>query len=124
MRYYEEAGILPAPARVGGQRRYDEQNLRRIDLLRFAQQAGFTLKEIKVLFYGVGKSATLSARWRTLATQKLSELDTLTQRIEAMRRALSIGLQCGCVRIEDCSLSPIDGSDDLQQKTTPKSCAC
>lgn len=52
LRYYEEAGILPAPARVGGRRRYDADVIRRVDLLRFAQQAGFTLDEIKTLFHG------------------------------------------------------------------------
>jgi len=108
VRYYEEAGILPAPARVSGQRRYDATAVRRIDVLRFAQQSGFTLQEIKTLFHGFGAETPLSARWRTLARMKLQELDLLARRIRRMRRALELGLQCGCVRVEDCSLSPAD----------------
>jgi len=46
LRYYEEAGILPPPVRVSGQRRYDADTIHRIDVLRFVQQAGFTLEEI------------------------------------------------------------------------------
>jgi MerR family transcriptional regulator, redox-sensitive transcriptional activator SoxR len=111
LRYYEEAGILPPPARVSGQRRYDAAVIRRIDVLRFAQQAGFTLQEIKTLFHGFGAETPLSARWHDLARAKLTELDLFAKRIRRMRRALELGLRCGCVRIEDCSLSPADVPD-------------
>lgn len=108
LRYYEELGLLPAPARVSGRRAYDEDMIRRIDILRFAQQAGFTLDEIKMLFRGFGTDTPLSARWQRLARAKLQELDLQTERIERMRRALKLSLECGCVRIEECSLSPND----------------
>jgi MerR family redox-sensitive transcriptional activator SoxR len=108
LRFYEEAGILPAPARVSGRRRYDVGTIRHIDVLRFAQQAGFTLQEIKTLFHGFGAETPLSARWQSLARGKLRELDVLARRIQRMRRALQLGLKCGCVRIEDCSLSAAD----------------
>ena len=65
LRYYEEAGILQVAARVSGQRRYDADIIRRIDVLRFAQQAGFTLEEIKTLFNGFNTETPLSARWRS-----------------------------------------------------------
>lgn len=108
LRYYEEAGILPAPARLSGRRCYDSDVIRRIEVLRFAQQAGFTLQEIKTLLHGFGAETPLSARWQALARAKLEELDVLAKRIRRMRRALEFGLKCGCVRVEDCSLSPAD----------------
>lgn len=108
LRYYEEAGILPAAARSAGRRFYDADAIRRIDVLRFAQQAGFTLDEIKILLRGFGVDTPLSARWQSLARAKLAELDALAKRIKRMKRALELGLKCGCVRIEDCSLSPKD----------------
>lgn len=111
LRYYEEAGILPAPTRVSGQRRYDADAIHRIDVLKFAQQAGFTLGEIKTLFHGFGAETPLSSRWRSLANAKLRELDLLGQRIQKMRRALELGLKCGCIRIEDCTLSPAAAQD-------------
>ena len=111
LRYYEDAGILPAPARLSGRRRYDADTIHRIDVLRFAQQAGFTLEEIKTLFHGFGAETPLSARWRSLARAKLHELDLLTKRIRRMRRALGLGLKCGCIRVEDCTLSPADVQD-------------
>ena len=108
LRYYEEAGILPPPPRARGRRLYDADGIRRIDVLRFAQQAGFTLEEIKTLFHGFGSDTPLSSRWQSLARAKLEELDLLTKRIRKMRRALELGLKCGCVKVEDCSLSPKD----------------
>lgn len=114
LRYYEEAGVLPLAARVSGRRCYDADAIRRIDVLRFAQQAGFTLEEIKTLFHGFGAETPLSARWQSLARAKLEELDLLAKRVRRMRRALEVGLECGCVRIEDCTLSP----DDVPEAST------
>jgi MerR family transcriptional regulator, redox-sensitive transcriptional activator SoxR len=108
LRYYERAGILPAPHRAGGRRLYDADALRRVDVLPIAQQAGFTLGEIKTLFNGFGSSVPLSERWQSLARAKIGELDLLAKRIRKMKGALELGLACGCVRIEDCSLSPRD----------------
>lgn len=121
LRYYEDAGILPPPARSGGRRLYDENAVRHIDVLRFAQQAGFTLEEIKTLLRGFGVEAPLSARWQTLARAKLHELDELEKRIKGMKRALKIGLECGCVRVEDCLLSPKD-AEALSLKKTKSCC--
>lgn len=116
LRYYEDAGILPRPARVSGRRCYDADVVRRIDMLRFAQQAGFTLAEIKTLLHGFGSETPLSTRWQKLARAKLVELEALSGRIRRMRRALELGLQCGCIRIEDCSLSPKDVADAAQAR--------
>jgi MerR family redox-sensitive transcriptional activator SoxR len=104
LRYYEEEGILPAATRINGRRRYDTDMVRMIEVLRFAQQAGFTLKEIKTLFRGFDRGKTLSARWHSLATSKLEELDALVASAARMRRAIEVGLRCGCVRLEDCAL--------------------
>ena len=125
LRYYEKAGILPAPVRAGGKRRYDADVLRRVDLLRFAQQAGFSLDEIKTLFYGFGADTPLSARWRSLARKKVTELDELAENIRRMRAALELSLKCGCVRLEDCSLSPKDVSGAAQRQSQTRSgCGC
>lgn len=125
LRYYEDAGILPKPTRVSGQRRYDADIVRRVDLLRFAQQAGFTLGEIRSLFHGFGSQTPLSARWRSLARKKLVELDELAARVARMRRALKLSLECGCMRVEDCSLSPADIPNIAQRRAATRSkCAC
>lgn len=102
VRYYESAGVLPAPARVNGRRRYDPDVVRLLRTVRFAQEAGFSVAEIRTLFHGFGAHVPPAARWRKLADRKLAELDELMVRVERMRRALLIAKECGCVRMEDC----------------------
>ena len=102
LRFYESAGVLPSPARVNGRRRYDADVVRLLRIVRFAQDAGFSVAEIRTLFHGFGAHVPPAARWRKLADKKLAELDALTIRIERMRRALLAAKQCGCVRMEDC----------------------
>jgi MerR family redox-sensitive transcriptional activator SoxR len=111
IRYYESVGVLPKPARVSGRRLYDEDAIARVNVLRFAQQAGFSLKDIRALFGSFGTNTSMGARWRTLAVRKLQELDLMSQRIEGMKRAIELGMKCGCVRIEDCNLTARDAVD-------------
>ena len=102
LRYYESVGVLPPPRRVNGQRRFDADVVRLLRTVRFAQDAGFSVAEIRTLFHGFGTHVTPAARWRKLADRKLAELDAQVERIERMRRALLLAKECGCVRMEDC----------------------
>jgi MerR family redox-sensitive transcriptional activator SoxR len=56
LRYYEGVGLLPPPERENGRRRYDGEVLRevldRLAVVRVAQQAGFTISEIRTLLDG------------------------------------------------------------------------
>jgi MerR family transcriptional regulator, redox-sensitive transcriptional activator SoxR len=104
LRFYEQAGVLPAPRRVNGRRRYPPDVVRVVEVLRFAQQAGFALDEVRTLFHGFGAEVPLAERWEALAQAKLQELDTIIARATQMKRAIEAGLACGCVRVEDCVL--------------------
>jgi MerR family redox-sensitive transcriptional activator SoxR len=102
IRYYEQAGLLPALRRVSGQRRYDSSALDRLALIRFAQDAGFTVAEVRLLFEGFEDVVPASMRWQVLAGQKLAEVDALMDRAQRMRALLGRALECGCLRLEDC----------------------
>jgi MerR family redox-sensitive transcriptional activator SoxR len=102
LRYYESIGLLPAPKRVNGRRRYDPSTVQQLTVLQFARHAGFTIAEIQTLFHGFAPDTPPAARWQALAEQKLCELDTLIERAEHMRQMLKAGLRCGCLRLEDC----------------------
>ncbi|SPL72223.1 MerR family transcriptional regulator [Acinetobacter stercoris] len=50
IRYYEQIKLLPEPKRLGnGYRKYSENDLQQLLLIKQAQQVGFTLEEIKAL---------------------------------------------------------------------------
>jgi MerR family redox-sensitive transcriptional activator SoxR len=103
IRYYEQIGILPTAQRSGGQRRYDITALHRLALIQRARQTGFTLEEIRELFFGFRNSARASERWDKLSRRKLTELEALIERIETMQRLLT-GLQdcCRCDTLDEC----------------------
>lgn len=125
IRYYERIGVLPRPGRVNGRRLYDQGAIARVNVLRFAQQAGFSLKDIRDLFGNFGSKAGMGTRWRALAARKLQELEDMSRRIEEMRRAIQVGMKCGCIRIEECTLSPDDlnaGPSGLTQAGCSRNC--
>ena len=63
VRYYEHIGILPPAIRISGQRRYDRTVLYRLAVVQRARQAGFTLEEIRILFFGFRNGTRAEVRW-------------------------------------------------------------
>ena len=104
LRYYERIGLLPAPRRVSGRRRYDQSTVQMLRVVQLAQQAGFTVAEIQTLLHGFAPDTPPAARWQPLAQQKIAELDALVARAQQMKRILETGLNCGCLRLEDCAI--------------------
>src|SRR5947209_16036354 len=85
IRYYEQMGILPPAVRISGQRRYDRSALYRLAVVQRARQAGFSLNEIRMLFFGFQDGTRAEARWRKLADRKLAELDTIADQIKSLQ---------------------------------------
>jgi MerR family redox-sensitive transcriptional activator SoxR len=88
IRFYEQAGVLPKPIRVGGRRQYDSSILERLAVLERAKACGFSLAEARQLFYGFREGTPPSERWQTLARRKIVELDQLERKITATRELL------------------------------------
>jgi MerR family transcriptional regulator, redox-sensitive transcriptional activator SoxR len=102
LRYYEKVGLVPAPARASKQRRYDRTVLGRLRVIKLARDAGFTIQEVRQFLNGFPNSSVPSARWRTMASKKLAELDAMQQRIEQMKSILTASFRCECQRLQDC----------------------
>jgi MerR family redox-sensitive transcriptional activator SoxR len=103
IRYYEQIGILAPARRVSGQRRYDETVLYRLAVVQRAQDAGFTLDEIRRLFFGFSPATPVSERWKRIAERKLVELDAKIAKIQSMRKLLEkLQSCCECETVERC----------------------
>ena len=113
LRYYEGVGLLPPPERANGRRRYDGEVLHRLAVVRVAQQAGFTISEIRTLLNGFSEDTPPSERWRLLAEEKLPEVEALVERALGMKDLLERGLHCECLRLEDCALVGKEAPDAL-----------
>ena len=110
IRYYERLGLVPAPHRTGGQRRYSGEAAHRLLLIRFAKDMDFTLGQIKVFLSGLRDKAPVGPRWRKLAHLKLREVDEKMQRSRQLKSLLEHLLACHCASLQVCverlSLSP------------------
>jgi DNA-binding transcriptional MerR regulator len=99
VRYYEELGLLPPPARISGQRRYPASAARLVAAILLYSDAGFTLAEQKAL---MATGAGLPGERRQLLQRKLAELDEQIARAQAAREAIKHGLRCPHEEITQC----------------------
>lgn len=103
IRYYERVGVLPAAERVGGKRRYGPDSIDRLRTVQAAQQASFTLAEIKQLLRGADDGHA-AEELRQLAERKLPDVDALIERAQAMKRWLELASECRCDSLDICGL--------------------
>lgn len=102
LRYWETAGLLKAPRRVGGKRRYDREGLQQIEMVALAKRAGFSLAEIRIILSGFSSKMPPSEIWKRLASDKLPEVEQTLAEAQVMKGILEVGLRCECLRLEDC----------------------
>ena len=112
IRYYERIGLLPPAERQSGQRRYDLTVLYRLAIIQRARQLGFTLSEIRHLFFGFRDVTRASQRWRTLSQKKLAELDDLMDGIKVVRGVLrKLMSKCRCDTLDQCGRGMLQAMD-------------
>lgn len=125
IRYYEKLGLLAPPVRTGGQRRYSDEVLHRVLLIRFASEMGFSLDEIKLFLTGLADGVPVGTRWRGLAHRKIAEVDDSIRRSLRLKSLLKHLLHCRCASLEICvqrlSLSPdLNRHSRRSMKTDPR----
>ena len=104
IRYYEAAGLLEAPVRISGKRRYPAGVLDQLAVIEAARQAGFRIAEIREFMIGVRAGARASEEWKTLARRKLPEVEAILQQTQAVRDLLVASLECACGADQECEL--------------------
>lgn len=87
IRYYQRRGLLPTPEGHGAIRRYGQADLARLQFIRAAQAAGFTLDQIaELIALDAGEDR---ARARELAAARIAALDDQIAQLQAARDALA-----------------------------------
>ena len=102
IRYYEQIGILPPPIRRNGQRRYDNSALFRLAVVQRARETGFTLEEIRELFFGFPPGTRPPRRWHELSRRKIAELRQRMTRLKQMETLLKRVEHCRCDALDEC----------------------
>ncbi len=96
VRYYDEIGVITATARVGGKRRFDPDTVGRVSFIRRAQEAGFSLEEIRTILDDA------QGGWHYLVEEKLAELSERRDRLDTMIAMLGEIRDCGCEVVASC----------------------
>jgi DNA-binding transcriptional MerR regulator len=99
IRFWERRGLIRPASRSGGQRRYTEEALSQVGMLRLCQDAGFTLAEIQEL---VTKQVTDNYRWRALVEAKMISVNETLAKLNKARDLLTHALECEHEDIRHC----------------------
>jgi MerR family redox-sensitive transcriptional activator SoxR len=91
IRYYESMRVLPPARLVNKKRRYTAEIFPRLTLIRIAKEAGFTVDEMRRVLNS--QHGETHGGWRTLARQKLVEVEQRMQRLARMKHILEEALR-------------------------------
>ena len=90
IRWYEEVGLLPPPARTaGGHRVYGSQHLARLDFIRHARELGFPLDAVRALLALSDRPDQPCEDAHALASSQLAIVEEKLRRLEALRVELA-----------------------------------
>jgi MerR family redox-sensitive transcriptional activator SoxR len=85
IRYYEKLNLVPVPYRASGQRRYTDETLYRVMLIRFARDMDFSLAEVRIFLSGLNDKAPVGKRWKKLAHSKINQVDETMLRARRLK---------------------------------------
>ena len=115
IRYYEQIGLLPKPARTSGNyRSYGSQEVSRLTFIRRARGLGFSLDQVRTLLSLSDDRGKSCAEVDEIARAHLETVEQKIADLTALKRELSSVIsQCGQGTIADCrileALGPRDG---------------
>ena len=90
VRWYEEVGLLPPPARTaGGHRVYGAAHLARLDFIRHARELGFPLDSVRSLLALSDRPDRPCEKAHVLASSQLALVEDKLRRLESLRIELT-----------------------------------
>lgn len=111
LRFYESEGLITGTRNAGGHRRYSRDVLRRVAIIKAAQQLGIPLAQIGRALSALPKRRTPSAEnWAALSQQWHSELSSRIEKLILLRDQLGDCIGCGCLSLTACPLRNPDDS--------------
>src|SRR5882724_3483617 len=119
IRYYEEIGLLPRGDRLGGQRRYGMDDVKRLTFIRRCRDFGFSIEQVRALIAlmqnrerSCTEARDLAQDHLTAVRRKLIELNALERSLfDFVRRcdaACSGGPGSDCVILEDLAAPDVN----------------
>lgn len=123
IRYYEQIGLIPPPARTdAGYRAYTEADIHRLHFIRRARDLGFPVTEIRVLLSLWNDKSRHSADVKRLAQQHIAELERRMENLRQMAETLKALVHCcaGDQRPDCPILEQLQQPDDGPARPAPR----
>ncbi|MCZ6662602.1 MAG: redox-sensitive transcriptional activator SoxR [Actinobacteria bacterium] len=110
LRFYETKGLIESERTAGNQRRYPRAALRRVSLVRAAQEVGLSLGEVAEALETLPHDRTpTKSDWEKLSRSWRKRLDRQIAELQALRNDLTDCIGCGCLSLKSCAIfNPAD----------------
>lgn len=109
IRYYEKIGVLPHPLRTqGGNRVYDESQIKRLKFIRRSRELGFSLNEIREMLRLVDEKNFTCAEIASISQHRLNDINLKIEDLRKIERCMRNMLsQCSREKVPDCAILDI-----------------
>ena len=119
--FYERKGLIASRRTTGNQRRYEKEVLRRISIIRIAQEVGIPLAEVARHFGSLPKGGHKGGHatrrdWERISRLWADDLDRRIVTLQKLRVNLGDCIGCGCLSLDRCNL--LNPDDRLSSKGT------
>lgn len=115
VRYYEEIGLLPRPARsTGNQRIYTRAHRDRLHFIRHARELGFPLERIREILALGDDPSHSCAQVDQIAREHLRDVESRIERLQSLRVELERMIsECSANRVADCRIIEVLSDHNL-----------
>lgn len=107
IRYYEQAGLLPAPERSeGNQRRYGKAHLERLAFIKHGRDLGFSIEAIRALLTLTDRPTMPCDEAHAIASQHLADVKSKIVRLRSLQGELEriLSVCNGGHQVADCQI--------------------
>ncbi|RYE87015.1 MAG: redox-sensitive transcriptional activator SoxR [Hyphomicrobiales bacterium] len=105
LHFYERKGLIASHRTSGNQRRYDRDVLRRVAIIRMAQEMGIPLAEVGESLGSLPHGhVPTKDDWTRISEGWRSRLDRRIVLLQRLRGELDSCIGCGCLSLERCPL--------------------
>ena len=106
LHFYERKGLIRSQRTDGNQRRYSRDVLRRLSVIRVAQQVGVPLEGIRKALASLPYARTPTrADWQHVSAAWRANLDDRIRSLQQLRNQLTECIGCGCLSLKRCKLA-------------------
>lgn len=115
--FYERKGLIHSSRSTGNQRRFGREAIRRVSIIKVAQQLGISLEEVAEVFEPLPKfGAPSKADWQSVAEQWQQRLQQRIAKLQRLKDSLTGCIGCGCLSMTAC---PLYNADDKLAEQGP-----